>query len=349
MEAKTGSFEHQFEERKRQHIAQSLLPAHQAAGLSGLDSIRLCHEALPELDLAEVTLHASSLGRRLSTPFFVAGMTMGHADAASLNAELARACARRGWILGVGSQRRELEGRAIAGEGSALRKAAPDAVILANIGISQLITSGPGVDSIRALVDSVEAQALVVHLNALQEALQPEGTPRFKGGLAAIERTVRGIGVPVLVKETGCGVSESTLVRLKSAGVTAVDVSGLGGTHWGRIEGARAGEGSEQFQAALTFAEWGIPTVQSVRAGLRARIPVWASGGVRSGLDAAKLVALGAERVGFAQPALQAVADGPEALDRWMSLMEFELKVALFCTGSASVEALRSRGEAALV
>lgn len=178
MKAEPGSCEHQFEERKRQHIALSLSPAHQAFGQGGLDALRLCHEALPELDLPEVTLSAKILGRELKTPFFIAGMTMGHADAASLNAELAQAAARRGWVMGVGSQRRELEGRAIPGEGALLRKAAPGVILMANIGISQLITAN--LDAVKGLVDSLQAQALVIHLNALQEALQPEGTPRFR-------------------------------------------------------------------------------------------------------------------------------------------------------------------------
>lgn len=347
----------QFEGRKRDHIRHSLEPAHQADGMSGLDGVRLQHEPLPELDLDEVRLETKCLGKKLKTPFFVAAMTMGHADAAVLNQRLARACEARGWAMGVGSQRRELEGRALPGEARSLRQAAPGAVLLANIGLSQII-SGVSIDQVRQLVDSIEAQALVIHLNALQEVLQPEGTPSFRGGLAAIRGLCRKLHVPVVVKETGCGFSAYSLRRLLDSGVSAVDVSGLGGTHWGRIEGARSASAMRvsggalglQAAASRTFAGWGNSTVDSVRAAhallSRSRkkgYSVWASGGVRSGLDAAKLIALGADRVGYAQPALKAALDGTEALDRWMELMEFELRIALFCTGSASPSRLKGR------
>jgi isopentenyl-diphosphate delta-isomerase len=352
----------QFEGRKRDHIELSLKQDHQASGRSGLDQVRLEHEALPELDLEEVSLATECLGRPLATPFFVAGMTMGHTAAAGLNHRLARACADRGWAMGIGSQRREFESSELAAElareGRALREAAPGALLLANLGISQLVGGTPESSSERVLrlLDSIEAQGLVIHLNALQEALQPEGTPRFRGGIRAIEGLVArihraGPGIPVVVKETGCGISEATARRLGSAGVAAIDVSGLGGTHWGRIEGARATAGSLRSTAAGTFADWGIPTLESVRAASKALsanagfgYSIWASGGVRNGLDAAKLIATGAHRVGFAQPALRAAMEGDESLLRWMEQMEFELRVALFCTGSASTGALRGRG-----
>ncbi|MFN7684745.1 MAG: type 2 isopentenyl-diphosphate Delta-isomerase [Oligoflexia bacterium] len=342
----------QFEERKRDHIDQSLRDSHQAFGLSGLDSMRLEHEALPELDLAEVSLSEPCLGAELATPFFVAAMTMGHAGAAELNHRLARLCQARGWAMGIGSQRRELESspdfQQAQSEGRLLRKAAPHAVLFANIGISQVIEVKSA--ELQRLVDSIQAQALVIHLNALQEALQPEGTPRFKGGLKAIEAAVKAVQVPVVIKETGCGISESTVKRLAGAGIAAIDVSGLGGTHWGRIEGARSGAGSLSALASSVFADWGISTVQSVQGASKvlgqsaeARVRVWASGGVRNGLDAAKLIALGAHRVGFAQPALRAAIQSEEALLRWMEQIEFELKVALFCTGSMNPQVLRQR------
>jgi isopentenyl-diphosphate delta-isomerase len=289
-------------------------------------------------------------------------MTMGHTAASGLNHRLAHACAERGWAMGVGSQRREFESTEqateLAREGRDLRKSAPGAFLLANLGLSQLAGGSPesNADRVLRLVASIEAQALVIHLNALQEALQPEGTPRFRGGLKAIEEMVArihrtGAGIPVVIKETGCGISEATARRLGSAGVSAIDVSGLGGTHWGRIEGARAVSGSLQSTASATFADWGIPTLDSVRAAANAlsdnsrfRYSIWASGGVRNGLDAAKLIALGAHRVGFAQPALRAAMEGESALRAWMAQMEFELRVALFCTGSKSPSALRGRG-----
>ena len=336
----------QFEGRKREHIQHALNPAHQAQGRSGLDLIHLHHEALPELNFEEIRLDAVCLNKPSATPFYVAGMTAGHADAMDLNQRLALACQARGWAMGVGSQRRDLEARedGVLQEWRRLRARVPQLTLFANLGISQLISTP--VSEIRRLVDAIEAQALVVHLNVLQEALQPEGTPQFKGGLAALRKICVELGVPVVVKETGCGFSFGTLKRLSEIGLAAVDVSGLGGTHWGRIEGARAASMSLQAQAAETFAVWGESTVDSVIAAHQALLgttEIWASGGVRTGLDAAKLIALGAHRVGYAQPALQAAIEGDEALDRWMLQQEFDLKVALLCTGAASPEILRKK------
>ena len=339
----------QFEGRKRDHLRHALDPAHQASGLSGLDQIRLVHVALPDLDFQDVRLDSDSLGGGSLTPFYVAAMTAGHADASSLNHLFAQACQERGWALGVGSQRRELESESTDLTGGvdlwrSLRREAPRLRLFANLGISQLIRAP--LERVRKLVDVLEAQALVVHANALQEALQPEGTPLFKGALGALQRVCAEIGVPVVLKETGCGFSAKTLGRLREIGLAAVDVSGLGGTHWGRIEGARAEGGGLHSVAALTFAEWGEPTVESVLAArheLSSSTEVWASGGVRTGLDAAKLIALGAHQVGFAKPALEAALAGTEPLRQWMAAREFELRVALFCTGSDSPARLRNK------
>ena len=214
---------------------------------------------------------------------------------------------------------------------------------MSNLGLAQLIASPT--DRVRSLLDATGSQALCVHLNSLQEMLQPEGTPAFRGGVEALIRAVEGLDVPVVVKETGCGISGRTASRLQEAGVAAIDVSGMGGTHWGRIEGARAEAQSIQDRASQIYAGWGIPTAESVRQVVQkaTRAEVWASGGVRSGLDAAKLIALGAHRVGYAQPALVAALEGEAALDRWMESQEFELRVALFCTGSRSPHELRTQ------
>ena len=374
----------QFESRKRDHIVQALQPRNQSTEAAGLDSLQLVHEALPELDFSEISLETPLFGQvsgRLrieKTPFYVAGMTAGHPDAPQLNRTLALACAERGWAMGVGSQRRELEDPASAkiDQWKSIRAEAPGLSLIANLGLSQLIRTP--LDQVRRLTDSIEAQAIAIHLNVLQEALQMEGTPEFRGGLEAIQKLCRATSVPVVLKETGCGFSASTLERLAQvlAGteLLAIDVSGVGGTHWGRIEGARsqdrltAASGasvSEQWQraaelsarAAETFANWGMTTWQSVAAAGRVRSAaqarrgkesriweVWASGGMRSGLDAAKMIALGAHRVGFAKPALEAALTSPQALRDWMEQQEFELKVALFCTGSKNPAVLRETG-----
>jgi isopentenyl-diphosphate delta-isomerase len=342
----------QFESRKRDHLRHALDPLHQASGLGGLDTVRLVHEALPELDFEEVGLSARCLGRELPTPFYVAGMTAGHAQAASINRTLAQACASRGWALGVGSQRRDLEGkgRGTLDQWTELRAECPDLFLLANIGLSQLASADP--DRVLGLATELGASAIAIHANGLQEALQAEGTPRFKGGLAALSRLCLLSRLPIVLKETGCGFSKGTLSKVAGIGLGAVDVSGLGGTHWGRIEGARAEETDSRVMAAAsrTFANWGEPTADSVLAAREAfaqvakRPEIWASGGIRSGLDAAKAIALGAERVGFAKPALEAALKGREELESWMKVTEYELKIALFCTGSRSVGALRRPG-----
>ena len=336
----------QFEARKREHIQHSLYVASQAQGLSGLEQVHLVHDALPDFDFTEIQIQTHCLGKQLTTPFYVAGMTAGHENAWKMNRTLALACQQRGWAMGVGSQRRDLE----TGDGGLLdqwkklREEVPDLVLFANLGISQLITAE--MSQVQKVVRDLGAQALVVHTNALQETMQPEGTPFFRGGFAALKRACQELGLPVILKETGCGFSRATLERVSSLGLAAIDLSGLGGTHWGRIEGARAHKNSIHSVASLTFANWGIPTASSVLFAaevLPERTEIWASGGVRSGLDAAKLIALGAHRVGYAKPALEAALHGEERLHFWMETQEYELRVALFCTGSKTCHELRHK------
>lgn len=333
----------QFESRKRDHIRLSLSEKNQAIGESGLDRILLVHEALPDLDFEQISLKQNSLKSKCPTPFLVSSMTAGHARSSDLNVLLARACEQRGWRMGVGSQRRELGDQEAAREWRELRKQAPKVEMLGNLGLAQVIKSKTS--AVQKLVDSLEATAMIVHLNALQECLQPEGTPEFRGGLKAIERLCRDLDVPVIVKETGCGFSLKTLKRLRNTGVAAVDVSGLGGTHWGRIEGDRNNENDIRFEAAKSLASWGISTVDSVAdaVSLKPDYEVWASGGVRSGLDAAKLLAMGASLVGFAMPVLEAALAGESALLHKMAVFEYELKTVLFCTGSKSIAEMQDK------
>ena len=196
-------------------------------------------------------------------------------------------------------------------------------------------------------MESLEASAICIHCNSLQEVIQEEGTPYFKGAILALEKLCHSISIPVVVKETGCGFSTKDLQRLLETGVKAIDVSGYGGTHWGRIEGRRAG--SMRAHAAHSFRYWGIPTAEvlenfsELSSAQESSVEIWASGGVRSGLDAAKCMALGAHKVGFARPALLAAYKGEEALLEWMQTMEYEFRVALFCTGSKNLEELRGK------
>ena len=330
-----------FESRKADHLRLALDPAMEAAGGSGFDRVHLPHEALPELNFADVDLSTDFFGYAAASPFFVSSMTAGHQNGEALNLTLARAASARRWPMGLGSQRRELTDPGARSEWKRLRRLAPNGFFLSNLGLSQLIVTKPA--KVLELVEALGAGALIIHTNPVQEALQPEGTPQFKGGLKALEKICKESPVPVVLKETGCGFSKDTLKRVANIGLAAIDVSGYGGTHWGRIEGGRAEPKSPQRAAAGTFRAWGISTVESLEAAatVKTRAEIWASGGIRSGLDGAKAIAMGARKVGFAKPALEAALQGEAALAAWMERIEFELKVALFCTGEETPASLR--------
>lgn len=356
----------QFETRKADHIRVAMDSAVQSIG-SGFDDLSFLHEALPEIDFGEVSISNSIFSARpssvtLRSPFFVSSMTAGHAGSLSLNRRLAEAAFEKGWAMGVGSQRRELSDASASKEWTTIRANCPGVVLFGNIGLSQLIHTDT--TAVQKLADALQAKAMIVHLNPLQEALQIEGTPNFRGGLKAIETLVREIKCPVVVKETGCGISGPTARRLIEAGVHAIDVAGRGGTHWGRIEGLRAasaasaessaGAISERAmilsQAAMTMRDWGLSTVDSIRqvasvvkASGGSPVEIWASGGVRSGLDAAKALALGANAVGVAQPLMAGALEGEDALRQVMDRFEFELKTVLFCVGARDIAELRAR------
>ncbi len=332
-----------FERRKADHIDLALKTANQAQGLSGLEQIKLHHIALPELNMEDVSLECEVLGKKRKTPFFVCGMTAGHRGGVKLNQVIAGVCEERQWIFGVGSQRRQLFDSSAANEWKEIREIAPTTTIIGNIGLSQLIEVE--VSQVERLVESLRADALVVHTNPLQEVIQPEGTPFFKGGIRALENLISSLSVPVLFKETGCGISYDVARMLTGLGLQAVDVSGLGGTHWGRIEGERAHRDSIFHRAAQTYAEWGISTVDSVLNCVDSKcdFEIWASGGVRTGLDAVKLIALGASAVGFAKPVLEAAIDGKERLNALMAAIEYEARVGLFCTGCGTISDIRGR------
>lgn len=334
-----------FEQRKRDHIEQALKPANEAVGLSGIDSVTLPHEAIPDIQFSDIDIHSYRFGKKVSSPFIISSMTAGHPDAFHFNARLMEACEETGWTMGVGSQRRELSDPNAAAEWAELRQQAPNAVLLGNLGITQLIHIT--LDDVERLIDALEASAMIIHCNPLQECIQPEGTPNFKGAFDAIAALAEHLAVPVIVKETGCGFSTSTLQRLMSTGIAAVDISGLGGTHWGRIEGARAEQDVIRQHVAQTFKNWGVSTIDSLQQALRLtpNYEIWGSGGVRNGLDAAKLLYLGASTVGFAKPILQAAQKSTDAVVAFMKTIEYELKVALFCTGHATIEALQEKGK----
>lgn len=324
----------QFEQRKQDHIDLALMQVNQAEELNALDHIFLMHEALPDFNFDDIDISSCRFGQRILTPFIVSSMTAGHRDAININRHLMAAATNNGWAMGVGSQRRELTDKHATTEWHSLRAAYPDVSLFSNLGIAQVISAS--LDDIHRLTDVIQADGLIIHCNPLQECIQPEGTPLFKGCWFALETLANKLSLPIIVKETGCGFSPSTIKRLSDIGITAIDVSGLGGTHWGRIEGHRAQDQSIQQRASVTFRNWGINTVDSLLHAktLNSAVEIWGSGGVRHGLDAAKLVALGASTVGFAKPLLQAALISTEAVMTAMASIEYELKVAMFCTGS---------------
>ena len=332
-----------FEKRKQDHIELALMDVNQADEFNAFDRMTFMHEALPDLDFSDVDISSTRFRRPITTPFMVGSMTAGHRDAEAINRHLMGACSHMGWAMGVGSQRRELTDHHAAYAWRPLRRDFADVSLFSNIGIAQLISTP--LPQIQGLVDALQADALIIHCNPLQECIQPEGTPTFKGCWQALADLVKALPLPIVVKETGCGFSRSTLMRLNDIGIAAVDVSGLGGTHWGRIEGHRAVDEPMRHQASATFRNWGMDTVQSVRdaASFPSTFEIWGSGGVRNGLDAAKLFALGASTVSFAKPMLHAALQSTEHVIKVMASIEYELKVALFCTGSRVLAELKGK------
>jgi isopentenyl-diphosphate delta-isomerase len=302
--------------------------------------VRLRHEALPEISLAEVDCSARLLNWRLSAPILISSMTGGTERAGELNRRLAEAAEAAGIALGLGSGRALIENPALFHTFD-VRAVAPHAVLFANIGAVSL-NYGIGVDDVRRLVADLRADGLFVHLNPLQEALQPNGDTNFRGLLAKIAALCAAVEVPVVAKGVGSGIAATTAARLLDAGVAGIDASAAGGTSWARVEGKRSGDDRRE-ALAETFAGWGLPTVEAVRS-LRARfpgVPLIASGGVRSGVEIAKALALGADVCGLALPFLEAASESRAAVDELIAGLIDGLRIAMFATGSASIAQLR--------
>ncbi len=338
-----------IEARKADHLRLSASGDVDALAGPGWDDVRLVHEALPEVDQCAIDLSVSFLGRDLRAPLVIAGMTGGHRTAHDVNAVLARAAERHGLAMGVGSQRAALRRAELAYTYTVVRASAPTAFLIANIGAPQLIAQGDvlplRLDEVSAAIEMIRADALAVHLNFLQESVQPEGERRAMGCAAAIAGVVAHVAVPVLAKETGAGMSPTTAVRLRDLGVKALDVGGVGGTSFAAVEGLRAeAQGASGAQRlGEVFRDWGVPTPVSVVGVQPAGLPVIATGGIRTGLDAAKAIALGATLVGVARPLLQAALEGDAAVDAWIEQFLSELRTTLFLTGSGDLPSLRTK------
>lgn len=310
---------------------------------NGLDRYRFTHCCLPELNLADLDLTTQFLGKSLQLPLLISSMTGGTEQAKQINYRLAAIAQEYGLAMGVGSQRVAVETPAVA-DSFAIRSIAPDALLFANLGAVQL-NYRYGLDECRQAVDLLQADALILHINPLQEAVQTGGDTNFLGLFDKIADLCQRLPVPVIAKEVGNGISGSMAVRLLEVGVAAIDVAGAGGTSWALVESERARD-ARQRRLGKTFGDWGIPTAEcliEVRS-VAPTVPLIASGGLRNGLEVAKTISLGADLAGMALPFLQAANESEAALQELVEILKAELATAMFCTACQDLTALRSPG-----
>jgi isopentenyl-diphosphate Delta-isomerase len=328
--------------RKADHIRITLeddIEFHQQT--NGFEHFQFRHCCLPEMDREDVRLDTQFLGKTLHAPLLISSMTGGTEQAKIINSRLAEIAQKYRLAMGVGSQRVAIENPDIAHTFS-VRSLAPDILLFANLGAIQLNNGLDANDCLR-IVESLQADALILHLNPLQECIQEKGNTNFKGLLNKIEMVCKQLSIPVIAKEVGNGISAEVANKLIDAGVQAIDVAGAGGTSWAKVESARA-TNPLQRDLGTTFAEWGVPTAECIVAIREAHphIPLIASGGIRDGLDVAKAIALGADLAGLALPFLQPATDSIETLDNFVQRLLAELTTALFCTGNADLTALQN-------
>ena len=328
--------------RKEEHLRIALNEDVEYKALStGLEDYQFIHQALPEIDLDSVDLSTSLFGKKLSAPLVISSMVGGIEAAKRINQNLAQAAQALGVAMGVGSQRCAVDDESTAST-YMVRSVAPDILLFANLGAIQL-NNGYGVDECRRAVEMIEADALILHLNPLQEALQPGGNTNFAGLLRKIEQVCHKLPVPVIVKEVGCGISEDVARKLASVGVAGIDVSGAGGTSWSEVERLRAHSQTDN-NVAAGFASWGIPTAESIQMVLRGApgLSVIASGGIRTGLDVAKSIALGADAAGMAAPLLKAANDSAESVIEALQEVIEGLRICMFCIGASRLTELKN-------
>lgn len=327
--------------RKADHLRICLEDDVQFRNLTnGFDKYRFGHSCLPEIDLGEIDIQTRFLGKNLNAPLLISSMTGGTEQAKLINCRLAVAAQKYGLAMGVGSQRIAVENPDVA-HTFAIRSHAPNAMLFANLGAVQLNYTY-GLEQCLKVVEILEADALILHLNPLQECIQPSGDTKFKGLLGKIKQLCQQIEVPVIAKEVGNGISVGMATKLIDAGVDVIDVAGAGGTSWAKVESERA-ENNLQRRLGKTFADWGIATADCI-VQIREQyptLPLIASGGLRNGMDAAKAIALGADLAGLAFPFLQAASESEAALDELIELLIAEIKTVLFCTGNANLSELQ--------
>ena len=318
--------------RKADHIRINLEQEVHSGLTTGLENYRFVHQALPELDLGEIKLDFSLFGKRISAPLFISSMTGGTEKAGMINQNLAQAAQETGIPMGVGSQRAALEDPSLV-DTFQVRDVAPDILLLANLGAIQL-NYNLSVDDCRRAVDMIEADGLILHLNSLQEAVMPDGNTRFSGLLNKIEGVCQALEVPVIVKEVGWGFSNQAAVKLSNIGVSAIDVAGAGGTSWTEVEMHRT-ETDDQRKIASAFVDWGIPTAETIQLVRDAapELAVFASGGLRNGVDIAKCITLGAVMGGMARPFLKAAIRSHEEVIQIINRINREIQSSMFGVG----------------
>jgi isopentenyl-diphosphate delta-isomerase len=330
----------QTSSRKADHIRINLDEDVRSGLTTGLEHYHFTHQALPELNLEEIDIGLTLFGRELNAPILISSMTGGTSEAEKINRNLAESAQITGIAMGLGSQRAALENPELTSTFQ-VRNTAPDILLFANLGAVQL-NYGYGVEDCQRAVDMVDADALILHLNSLQEAIQPEGDTNFAGLTKKIEVVCKTLEVPVIVKEVGWGISETVVCRLVDAGVAAIDIAGAGGTSWTQVEMHRA-ENDSQARLASAFLDWGIPTAESL---IQVRnsapdIPIIASGGLRTGLDIAKCIALGATIGGTASPFLKAAVHSLESTIQTILEMKREIQICMFAAGVGDLAQLR--------
>jgi isopentenyl-diphosphate delta-isomerase len=329
------------ERRKDDHIRISLEENVEFPRLTtGLERLRFMHQAVPELNLDEVSTRTTFFNKTLNSPLLISSMTGGTERAQNINRLLAEAAQEARIAMGLGSLRAALENPELAATYN-VRPVAPDILLFANLGAVQL-NYGYGVDECRRAVEIAGADALFLHFNALQEAVQPEGDGNFSGLLLKIESVCHQLEVPVVAKEVGWGFSPQAARQLADAGIAAIDVAGAGGTSWSEVEYHRAPTANHA-HVARAFADWGIPTADSIQYVRDAApgLPIIASGGLRDGIDVAKCIALGADLGGLAGPFLKAAAESVEAVRRLIWELTRQVRIAMFVSGAADIPALK--------
>ena len=331
-----------IEDRKAEHIRINLEENVQFPHLTtGLERYRFMHQALPELDLREIDSTVTLFGKTLSAPIVISSMTGGTDTALRLNERLAEAAQMHQIAMGLGSQRAGLRNPATAYTYQ-IRHLAPDILLFGNLGAVQF-NYGYGVDECQRAVDMIEADALILHFNVLQEAVQPEGDTNFAGLLKRVEEICAKLPVPVIAKEVGWGFSEKNVRDLANAGIAAIDVAGSGGTSWSEVEYHRAPTAFHA-RVAAAFADWGIPTAEAVEYAVKGApdLPVIASGGLRDGIDIAKSIALGAIAGGLAGPFLKAADESVEAVDQLIRELSAQVRISMLCSGARTIADLQT-------